>query len=302
MPHKVTTVGLLDEVTATVKVAVACNAVKRTADGKLVGDMFDGEGFVRGVQRKGLNLKGSSSLQTDYLVKGCGATAMAFVDVMLKETDANFIMVDKRDAPGGHWNDAYSFVRLHQASSFYGVASRALGNERIDSTGVNKGMLELASGIEVANYFHQHMRETFLPTGRVSFYPMSEIVGEPGSGSYMIRSLLSDAIYKVHVRKRLVDATITQAFIPLTHSGRYKPSALESAVELRLGEKRAGRLEDVIGTTQLLDLTLQCLELFTFACGQAFALPVVNFVAFDPVVQCLRHATDLRCYGFNGCP
>ena len=65
-------------------------------------------------------------LQTDYLVKGCGAMAMAFVDVMLKETDANFIMVDKRSAPGGHWNDAYPFVRLHQPSAFYGVASRAL--------------------------------------------------------------------------------------------------------------------------------------------------------------------------------
>jgi shikimate dehydrogenase len=46
MPHKVTTVGLLDEVTATVRVAGACNAVKRLADGRLVGDMFDGAGFV----------------------------------------------------------------------------------------------------------------------------------------------------------------------------------------------------------------------------------------------------------------
>jgi shikimate dehydrogenase len=54
MPHKVSTVGLLDEVTPTVKVTQACNAVKRTADGRLVGDMFDGEGFVRGVQRHGL--------------------------------------------------------------------------------------------------------------------------------------------------------------------------------------------------------------------------------------------------------
>jgi shikimate dehydrogenase len=48
MPHKVSVVDLLDEVTPTVKVAGACNAVRRNADGKLVGDMFDGEGFVRG--------------------------------------------------------------------------------------------------------------------------------------------------------------------------------------------------------------------------------------------------------------
>lgn len=62
MPHKVVTVGLLDEVTPTVRVAGACNAVKRTADGRLVGDLFDGEGFVRGVQRKGLTLKGARAL------------------------------------------------------------------------------------------------------------------------------------------------------------------------------------------------------------------------------------------------
>jgi len=62
MPHKVTTVGLLDEVTPTVRVAGACNAVKRLPDGRLVGDMFDGSGFVRGVQRKGFNLGGKRAL------------------------------------------------------------------------------------------------------------------------------------------------------------------------------------------------------------------------------------------------
>ena len=72
MPHKVTTVGLLDEVTPTVKVAGACNAVKRDADGRLVGDMFDGAGFVRGVQRKGLNLGGAR-----VLVVGSGGVGSA---------------------------------------------------------------------------------------------------------------------------------------------------------------------------------------------------------------------------------
>ncbi len=160
-------------------------------------------------------------LQTDYLVKGCGATAMAFVDVMLKETDAHFIMVDRRAAPGGHWNDAYPFVRLHQPSACYGVASRALGHDRTDSAGFNQGLLELASGFEVTDYFHQLMRDTFLPTGRVSFHPMSELVGEPGSGSYTIRSLMSGATQAVQVRKRLVDATMTQTSIPLTHARKF---------------------------------------------------------------------------------
>jgi shikimate dehydrogenase len=62
MPHKVSVVDLLDEVTPTVKVAGSCNAVKRTADGRLVGDMFDGEGFVRGLQRKGVTLRGARAL------------------------------------------------------------------------------------------------------------------------------------------------------------------------------------------------------------------------------------------------
>ena len=53
MPHKVTTLELMDEVSPTAKIAGACNAVLRRPDGSLLGDMFDGAGFVRGVQRKG---------------------------------------------------------------------------------------------------------------------------------------------------------------------------------------------------------------------------------------------------------
>ena len=62
MPHKVSVVDLVDEITPTVKVAGSCNAVKRLPDGRLLGDMFDGEGFVRGLQRKGLQLRGASAL------------------------------------------------------------------------------------------------------------------------------------------------------------------------------------------------------------------------------------------------
>jgi shikimate dehydrogenase len=72
MPHKVSVVPLLDEVTPTVKVAGACNAVKRDAQGRLVGDMFDGEGFVRGLKRKGLRLEGAKAL-----VVGCGGVGSA---------------------------------------------------------------------------------------------------------------------------------------------------------------------------------------------------------------------------------
>lgn len=72
MPHKVAVVGLLDEVTPTVRVAGACNAVKKLADGRLVGDMFDGAGFVRGVQRKGFDLSAKR-----VLVVGSGGVGSA---------------------------------------------------------------------------------------------------------------------------------------------------------------------------------------------------------------------------------
>ena len=51
MPHKVTTVGLVDELSTTAKIAGACNAILKRPDGSLLGDMFDGSGFVRGIQR-----------------------------------------------------------------------------------------------------------------------------------------------------------------------------------------------------------------------------------------------------------
>ena len=62
MPHKVATVGLLDEATPAVAIAGSCNAVRRSADGRLQGDMFDGEGFVRGLRRKGCRLDGARAL------------------------------------------------------------------------------------------------------------------------------------------------------------------------------------------------------------------------------------------------
>ena len=62
MPHKVTTVDMLDEVFPTAAIAGSCNAVRRLPDGRLQGDMFDGEGFVRGVLRKGFRLQGARAL------------------------------------------------------------------------------------------------------------------------------------------------------------------------------------------------------------------------------------------------
>lgn len=64
MPHKITTMALLDEVSKSARVAGACNAVRLGADGRLIGDMFDGEGFVRGVLRRGREVRGRRAMMT----------------------------------------------------------------------------------------------------------------------------------------------------------------------------------------------------------------------------------------------
>lgn len=75
MPHKVTTVGLLDEVFPTAAIAGACNAVRLGPNGQLQGDMFDGEGFVRGVLRKGMKLQGARALVVGAGGVGCAIAA-----------------------------------------------------------------------------------------------------------------------------------------------------------------------------------------------------------------------------------
>ncbi len=75
MPHKVSTIGLLDYVLPTAAVAGSCNAVRRMADGRLQGDMFDGEGFVRGVRRKGFVLQAARALVVGAGGVGCAIAA-----------------------------------------------------------------------------------------------------------------------------------------------------------------------------------------------------------------------------------
>ena len=113
-----------------------------------------------------------SKIEADYLIIGAGAMGMAFADEILTHTDATIVMVDKNFKPGGHWNYAYPFVRLHQTSMCYGVNSTELGGDRVDEIGFNKGCYELASGGECLAYFDNVMRRRFLTSGRVTYLPM----------------------------------------------------------------------------------------------------------------------------------
>jgi shikimate dehydrogenase len=89
MPHKVTTTELVDELSPTARVAGAANAVLLRADGTLVGDQFDGTGFVRGVLRKGIDLRGKRALVVGNggvgspiaaSLAGAGVAALALFD------------------------------------------------------------------------------------------------------------------------------------------------------------------------------------------------------------------------------
>jgi NAD(P)-binding Rossmann-like domain len=166
-------------------------------------------------------------LETDYLIIGSGASGMAFADTLVQESDATITIVDRHAKPGGHWNDAYPFVTLHQPSAFYGVNSMALGANRIDTAGANQGMYELASGPEISGYFDKVMSQKLLPSGRVSYFPMSNYLAQDDSGKddagvHTFESVLSGEKTQVIVRKKMVDANYFSPTVPSTHTRKFK--------------------------------------------------------------------------------
>lgn len=153
----------------------------------------------------------AEELETDYLVVGAGAAGMVFVDQLLAHSEATVTIVDRRHAPGGHWVDAYPFVRLHQPSAFYGVSSIPLGQGALDSIGTNAGYYELAGRDEICAHFDRAMHRHFLPSGRVQYFPSSEYVGE-----HRFVSRLTGSSHQVRVRRKVVDTGYLEPAIPAT--------------------------------------------------------------------------------------
>ena len=147
------------------------------------------------------------ALETDYLVVGAGATGMAFSDeILTQDPSARIVLVDQHARPGGHWNDAYSFVSLHQPAAYYGVNSEKLGS----------GGAALASGTEVLAYYERVLRK-LLASGRLQHFPMCEYRGE---GEF--RSLVEpEQRYRVSVHKMVVDATYMKVQDPSTRPPKY---------------------------------------------------------------------------------
>jgi hypothetical protein len=157
----------------------------------------------------------SGILEADYLVVGSGAMGMAFIDTIVAESDKTVIVVDRRDRPGGHWSNAYPFVRLHLASAYYGVNSRALGAGTIDRLGLNRGYHEQASAAEICGYFDRIMQTQFLPSGRVRYFPRCEYRSD---GTFV--SMVTGEEHRV-LAKRTVDATFTDTAVPSEHAPPY---------------------------------------------------------------------------------
>lgn len=156
-------------------------------------------------------------ISVDYLIIGAGAMGMAFVGTLLSDTQTTAAMVDRYHRPGGHWNLAYSYVRLHQPSSFYGVNSKPLGRGAIDKVGWNKGLQELSTCDEISTYYSQVLADSFLPSGRVQYFPNCEYDGD---GAF--HSLVTGKVYRVTEATRLVDATYLQVEVPAMRRPSYE--------------------------------------------------------------------------------
>ena len=157
------------------------------------------------------------AIETDYLVVGAGAAGMAFADALIAACDADVVMVDRRHGPGGHWHDAYPFVRLHGPSALYGVNSRPLGSDVIEQDGPNAGYYPRATAAEICAYYQQVLDEVLLASGRVRFFGMSDCTSVAANG-HQFTSRLTGETTTVRVRKRVVDARYLEPSIPATQA------------------------------------------------------------------------------------
>ena len=150
------------------------------------------------------------AVHADYLVVGAGATGMAFTDALIDHApDARVALVDRRHGVGGHWLEAYPFVRLHQSSAFYGVASTLLGGGRLQQRGPEAGLQERATKAEICAYYEGVLADRLLESDRVEFFAGCEYLG---GGTFASR--VSGQRYEVPARCRVVDAHHLSPVIP----------------------------------------------------------------------------------------
>lgn len=150
----------------------------------------------------------SDTLRTDVFVIGAGAMGLAFADEILACTDLEVTIADRRAGPGGHWNDAYDFVRLHQPAAYYGVNSLPLG----------RGGGDLVNKPEILAYFRRVV-DRWSATGRLRFMPQTEM-----DADWRLRSRVSDQSWIVETTQPVVDASFSRMQVPATHPPTYAVS------------------------------------------------------------------------------
>lgn len=167
-------------------------------------------------------------LVTDYLVIGAGAASMAFVDTLLTESpDVSVMVVDGHEKPGGHWNDAYGFVQLHQPSLLYGVASKQLEGSwwKLMARGILPWQ-HRATKAEILSYYDNIMTQ-WIASGRVQYFPQStyHFQSEHGKASedegvghnvHQFTDHRNEQRYQVRVREKLVNGILGECRVPST--------------------------------------------------------------------------------------
>jgi hypothetical protein len=148
------------------------------------------------------------TVEADYLVVGAGAMGMAFTDALIDHADVRVALLDRRHSVGGHWLEAYPFVRLHQSSAFYGVASTQLGNGELQHRGPEAGLHERASQPEICSYYARVL-DRMVDSGKVEFFPSSDYVGDR-----TVVSRVSGKRFQVPEGCRIVDARYLAPSIP----------------------------------------------------------------------------------------
>ena len=152
----------------------------------------------------------------DYLVVGAGASGMAFVDTLLlhSKEPVSVVLLDKREQPGGHWNDAYDFATLHQPARNYGVESSKLEDLAVSNDE------KRATKDEILAYY-QSVLESWKRSGH-----NVEFVGgatfDFAAETYTVGS--NGAAAAISAAKKIVDARFTANDIPLLVPPRFSYS------------------------------------------------------------------------------
>ncbi len=149
--------------------------------------------------------------EVDYLVVGAGYTSLVFADTVIHNSrDLTIAIIDRLDAPGGHWNHAYDFVKLHQPSYLYGVPSKSFYPTKIEEE-------RRATKLDILEYA-KRVVEDLVATGRVFYFPKSEYNWE---NSNFTMADTRDIKHHVKVRRKIIDGASWGPSIPLTSSCEY---------------------------------------------------------------------------------